>query len=128
MNRILLGALGALALALTAAGIYGLVSCVVVRSMKEIGVRLALGATSWDIVLALSSKVLTPVVAGAAIGSAAAWAGGRYVDRFMYGIDGSDPLTVVAAVVVIAVSAVAAAAVPARRALRIDPAATLRAD
>ncbi len=128
VGRTLLMWLGALALALTAAGIYGLVSCFVVRSTKEIGVRLALGAGSRDIVRALSNKAMAPVVVGAAVGSAVAWSGGRYVDRFMYGIDGTDPSTLAVAVVVIVVSAIAASALPTWRALRINPVETLRAD
>jgi predicted permease len=128
IGRTLLTGLGMLALALTAAGIYGLVSCLVVRSTKEIGVRLALGAGSKHIIRALSSKALVPVVVGAVAGSTIAWIGGRYVDRFMYGIDGSDPTTLAVAVAVIVASAAGAAALPTRRALRINPIETLRAD
>lgn len=128
LGRGLLVMLGAVALALTVAGVYGLVSCIVVRSTKEVGIRLALGAGSREIVQTLAAKALVPVTAGVVVGATVAWFGGRLVDRFMYGIPGSDPTTLVIAVAAIVATSVAAALLPTRRALRINPVETLRAD
>jgi predicted permease len=128
LGRLFLGLLGAMALALTVVGIYGLVSCIVARSTKETGIRMALGADTSQIVRALLRRVFLPVLAGAAIGCVAAYAGGRFVDRFMYGIQGADPSTLLIATVTILSTAAVAALLPTRRALRINPIETLRAD
>ncbi len=126
LGRALLLLLGAMALALTIVGIYGLTACVVARHTKEIGVRMALGAGEPAIVRAVVGKTYVPVLAGAGVGGVMAWASGRLADRFMYGIHGSDVVTVAGAAAVVIVSAALATWLPARRALRIDPIETLR--
>ena len=128
LGRTLLVLLAAIGLTLTLVGIYGLVSCFVARNTKEIGVRLSLGAGTGEIVRALLERTFLPIAAGVVTGSAVAWYGGRYADRFMYGMPGSDPATIALAVVTIVVSGLAAALLPTRRALRINPIETLRAE
>ena len=93
LGRGLLTMLGTIALLLTSVGIYGLVSCTVARAEKEIGVRRALGATTADAIYVIAGRTLWPVLIGMGSGSAIAWWGGRFADRFMYGITGSDPAT-----------------------------------
>jgi len=128
LGRGLLALLGTMALALTVVGIYGIVSCIVSRRSKEIGIRLALGASRRDIVLTTLRAAVSPVVAGAVIGGAVALGGGHLVDRFMYGMDGADPATLALAIGVIAATGAVAALVPTRRATRVNPIETLRAD
>jgi predicted permease len=128
LGRGLLALLGAMALTLTVVGIYGVVSCIVSRRSKEIGIRLALGASGRDIVVASVGGVVLPVAAGAAVGGAVALGGGHLVDRFMYGMAGADPTTLAMAVGVIAATGTVAALVPTRRATRINPIETLRTD
>ncbi len=126
LGRALLLLLGVMALALTIVGVYGLTACVVARNTKEIGVRIALGAGAPAIVRAVVGRTYVPVLAGSAVGCVVAWTSGRLADRFMYGMRGSDVLTIVGAAVVVIASAGVATWLPARRALRIDPIETLR--
>jgi predicted permease len=128
LGRALLMLLGLMALTLTVVGIYGLVSCLVARTMKESGIRIALGANARDIIGPLLSRVVLPVTAGAVIGAVLAWSGGRFADRFMYGMHGSDPTTIAIALATIVGSGVVAALLPTRRALRLNPIETLRTD
>ena len=88
LGRALLTFLGALALVLASVGIYGLVSCAVARTEMEIGLRRALGASDADVMRAIAKRMLWPVVGGLAGGAAFAWWGGRFADRFMYGLKG----------------------------------------
>jgi hypothetical protein len=128
LGRALLMLLGTLALTLTAVGIYGFVSYLVARNTKEIGIRMALGARPRVIVRAVLAGIFAPVAAGAVAGSILAWFAGHFADRFMYGIQGADPATVVIAIAAILVSGMLAVLLPTRRALRINPIETLRGD
>jgi ABC-type antimicrobial peptide transport system permease subunit len=128
LGRSLLTLLGVMALTLTVVGIYGVVSCVVSRRTKEIGIRLALGAARRDIVIAMIRGAVVPVAVGAALGGIGAVVGGRGVDRFMYGLEGSDPGTMAIALAVILAIGALAALSPTRRAVRVNPVDALRAD
>jgi hypothetical protein len=128
LGRTLLSLLGAMAFLLTAIGIYGLVSCVVARSTKDIGIRMALGASARQVVAAILARTLLPVSAGLVVGSTGVWFGGRFVDGFVYGMRGADPSTLTMAVGLILATGIVAALLPARRALAINPIETLRAD
>jgi len=123
---ILLTTLGAMAALLAMLGIYGLVSSSVVERTRELGIRLALGATLGQAVRTVVVPGIGLAVAGTFLGIGAALAGDRVLASFLWGIGASDPATF--AVVGAGLVAVAAAAslLPALRVLRLDPATTLR--
>jgi putative ABC transport system permease protein len=117
---------GGLALLVASVGLYGVTAYSVNRRQGEIGIRMALGATAWDVMRIVLGRVATLVATGTVIGIAAsAWAS-RFVVSFLYGFEPSDPDTYIAAALVLAVVAAAAGWLPARRASRVDPAAVLR--
>jgi predicted permease len=114
-------AFGALALLLASVGLFGLMSYSVARRTNEIGIRMALGAQRGDVLRLVMGESMTLVVAGVAIGLAAAIAAGRLVATLLYGLAATDAPTMIAGVfVLIAVSAIAGY-LPARRAARVDP-------
>ena len=121
----LLGAFAAAALALAAVGIYGVMSHSVRQRTREIGTRVALGATEADILwLVMRDGVLVAGV-GAVIGLAAGLAAARSLSTLLYGTSPADPVTLGAAVIVLLAVAALACYLPARRAARVDPATTL---
>lgn len=126
LGRLVLGALGLLALTLTVVGVYGLVSCLVARSTKEIGVRMALGAGGGQIAKGIAVWACRPLLCGLAAGVLLSRLGGHAADRFMYGMTGADLSTLALVILAILVSAAAAAIPPVRSAIRIDPIVTLR--
>jgi predicted permease len=128
LARALLGALGGMAALLALIGVYSLVSCIVVRSRRDVAIRVALGASPRAIASLLARAVTLPVAAGLAGGSLGALWAGKFADRFMYGIGSGDPVTLASVGALLAILAVAAAAAPARRALRVDPVRALRAE
>lgn len=95
---------------------------------KEIGVRLALGASSSEVLYATLRSTLVLVCAGLAAGGGVAWWVGRFADRFLHGISPSDPASLGTAALLLGGTAVLAALVPALRILRIDPVRVLRAE
>ena len=121
-------ALRGLALLLAALGLYGVVSCLVGESTRELGVRLALGAEPRSLVALVLRRSLALAGLGLAIGLAAALALGRLVAGLLFGISPRDPLTLGLVALVLLSAAAAAAFGPARRAGRLDPARVLRAD
>jgi predicted permease len=128
LGRALLLLLGSIALALTAIGVYGLASCLAVRQTREIGIRMALGAGSHRIGGALLRGTMLPVGLGILAGTAIAWAAGSLTNRFLYGLHGSDPATIGIAIALLLAIVGLAVLPPTRRALRIDPVATLRGE
>ena len=120
--------LGVAALALACAGLYGLLAYAVSRQAKEIGLRLALGATRADVLLGVLSNCLVVAVAGIAVGGAIALALGRYVRALLFQVSPADPWSLSIATAVMLLIAAAAGLLPARRAAAVDPAAALRAD
>jgi len=122
------GLFGGLALALAAVGLYGLMSYGVARRTREFGIRIAMGARTGSIVGLVVSEALWLLVAGTAIGLAAAWVLGRVVKAMLFGIEPSDPVSTVLAILVLATAALFAAWIPARRAARVDPMRALRWD
>jgi putative ABC transport system permease protein len=122
----LLGALAALALILSSAGIYGVISYTVSRRTSEIGIRLALGAQPGDVLRLILRQGMGVALAGIGIGLA----GSLYLTRFLvsqlYGVRTTDGLTFATIPLLMAVVALAASYVPARRAARVDPMAALR--
>jgi putative ABC transport system permease protein len=124
----LLTAFGVVALALAAIGLYGLMSYMVRQRTKEIGVRLALGARTSDVLLLVASYGAKVTLLGVSIGAVAALVLARVLVSMLYGVTPSDPRTLVVTALVQMGAAIVACYVPARRAMRVDPVNTLRAD
>jgi putative ABC transport system permease protein len=128
VNALLLAAFAATALVLAALGIYGVIAYSVVQRTRELGIRVALGASA-DVVLGMVMRQgLSPVLIGLAIGLGVAAVGSRVLRSLLYGVTATDPATYVAVAAFLAAVAVAASYVPARRAARSDPVKALRAE
>jgi predicted lysophospholipase L1 biosynthesis ABC-type transport system permease subunit len=121
-------ALGLLALAMSAIGLYGVLSWSVERRRGEIGVRVSLGARPGDVLALVLCEGLAPLVAGLTIGAAGAYWGTRVTTGFLFGVEPLDPLAWLLAASVLALVATAAASVPAARASRLDPLVVLRSE
>jgi putative ABC transport system permease protein len=116
----------ALALTLAVIGIYGVVSFAVAQRATEIGLRMALGASSLRVVGATAAQVFAPVACGAGAGAVLAWSLSRYIESRLFGVAPTDPLTYALAAAILASVALASSAAAARRAARVDPAIVLR--
>jgi putative ABC transport system permease protein len=125
---LLAGFFGAMALALAALGLYGLVSYTVARRRSEIGVRIALGAARSQIVRMVFGDVGRLVGAGIAIGVPLAVAVSRIVASLLYGVTPGDPVMLGLSALALTAVAIGAALLPARRAACLDPMAALRED
>lgn len=121
-------AFGLLAFVLAGIGIFGLMAYLVERRTREFGIRLALGAGRGSIWRGVVRESVVPAAAGIALGLIGAWALESVVRAAVFGWQSSVPAAVSAVVVAMFVVAVLAASVPARRAMRIDPATTLRSE
>ena len=115
-----------LALLLAVAGIYGVLSYLVALRTREIGVRMALGASSRTVVLMVMRQALALILLGAVAGSVATYVLGRTLRAFLYGIEPTDTVSLAVSVSLLVGAALVACVVPARRASRIDPAVALR--
>ncbi len=115
-----------LALALSAGGIFGVMSYTVSRRAHELAIRMALGASRVTVLGQIMREGLGVTLVGVAIGLAAAFGLSRMMADYVYGIKPTDPLTYSAATVVLMVAALAACYLPARRAASIDPMQALR--
>ena len=125
---VLLAAFALLALALSAAGVYGVMSYGVSQRTREIGIRLALGARGGDVLAMILGAVTRVLAIGIVVGLAAAALLTRTLDTLLFGVAALDPLTFVAVPAIIAVVGLVAGAVPAVRAARVDPLESMRAD
>jgi len=123
---ILMSVLGGLALGLAVIGIFGVTACAVHHRVPEIGIRMAIGATTPDILRLLVRDAMTPVAIGLAGGLAVALVDGQFFSAVLYGVSPRDPIALGAAVAVLMASAGVAVIMPARRAARVDPASVLR--
>lgn len=123
---ILVAALGVVAALLAALGIQGLVANAVVERTRELGIRLALGATFGQALRAIAAPVAALTAAGIAAGCAGALAAGRLVQHYLFGVSVTDPWTFAAGALLLALVAAGAALVPSLRVLDLDPARTLR--
>jgi putative ABC transport system permease protein len=124
----ILGLFGAIALALAAVGIFGVISYSVSLRTREIGIRIALGATPasvWSLVIGESARL---VFFGLAAGIPAALVLTRFLSTLLFDVRPADPLTFIGVAVLLALVALAASYIPARRAVRIDPMVALRCE
>jgi predicted permease len=127
-QMLLLGAFAALAVLLASIGLYGVLSYVVLQRSRELGLRMALGASSGSVMRLVVARGLALTGAGLALGLALAWGLTRTLQNLLYGVTAGDPATFAAVVALLGVIALAACYIPARRAARLDPIAVLRAD
>jgi predicted permease len=122
----LLGIFAGVALLLAAIGTYGVLSYVVTERQREIGIRVALGASTGGIVRLVLRQGLTLAVIGIAIGVGGALALARVTQSLLFGVSPTDPMTYAAVGAVILLVALAACMVPAQRAMRVDPLVAIR--
>ena len=121
-----LGAVGLIALVLAVMGIYSLMAYLTTQRTQEIGVRMALGASRWQVVRATTRRAIGITMAGSAIGATLAFGAGRLMESVLFGLVRNSPLQLVAISTILALAALLAAYLPARRAARIDPMTALR--
>lgn len=121
-----LGVVGVIALLLSILGIYSLMAFLTAQRTQEIGVRMALGASRWEVVRATTRRAVAITVAGAVIGGSLAIGVGRLMESLLNGVVASNWLQLVALTGGLAIVALLAAYIPARRAAGIDPMAALR--
>lgn len=126
MAATLASVLGALGILLAAIGIYGVLSYSVSQRFREIGIRMALGAQSRDILRLVVGQGLLLAVIGAATGTAIGLVATSAMASLLFGVSPTDPLTFIAVACVVTLAAGFAAYIPARRALRVDPMVALR--
>ncbi|MGA8438122.1 MAG: ABC transporter permease [Candidatus Sulfotelmatobacter sp.] len=125
-NMLLLGAFAGLALLLAGVGIYSVLSYSVRRSVREIGIRLALGARPGDVLRRVVFEGMKPTLLGVAVGSVGALALGRVLSSLIYEVKPTDPVTFLAVTILSAVIALLASIIPAYRATKVDPMVALR--
>ena len=117
---------GTLALLLSLVGLYGVMSFVVTQRTREIGIRLALGATRLSAIWLVLRDALVMIAGGTAIALPCVWALGRLVESQLYDVKPTDPVTILAATLVLCSTALGAALIPARRASAVNPTEALR--
>jgi putative ABC transport system permease protein len=122
----LCGFFGALAVLLAAIGLYGVISYTVAQRTNEIGIRMALGAQRSRVIGLILGEVGILIGIGVAVGVGLTLAGSKAASSLLYGLKARDPVTLIAAVVLLAAIGFAASFVPARRASRLDPMVALR--
>ena len=125
-TMILLGVFAALALLLSAVGIFGVISYVTGQRTQEIGIRVAMGAQSSDVLRLVLGHGMRVALLGVAIGLAAALGLTRLIASQLYGVSANDPLTFVGVAALLTLVALAACYIPARRAMLVDPMVALR--
>ena len=125
---LLLGLFAAVALTLAAVGIYGVISYAVSQRVREIGVRMALGATMADVLRLVLRDGLVLTALGLAAGIIGALWGTRLLRGLLHGVSPTDPVALVSGVAILGIVGLIACYLPARRAARVDPAITMRGD
>ncbi|HZD03389.1 MAG TPA: FtsX-like permease family protein, partial [Longimicrobiales bacterium] len=123
---VLLGAFAALGLVMGCVGVYGILSYTVARRSRELGLRMALGASRGRVAAAVVVRGVTLAVAGILGGLVVAWVLSRFMGHLVYGIGAHDPATFTAIPFLLLAVATLAAWVPARRATRVDPVEAMR--
>ena len=126
LTMFLLSVFSALALVLSAVGIYGVISYLTGQRTHEIGVRVALGASSSDVLRMVLGQGLKITLIGVVIGLAAAFGFTRLITTMIYGVGTTDPITFASVAILLSSVALFACYIPARRAMRVDPIVALR--
>jgi putative ABC transport system permease protein len=124
-HLMLLATLGVIGMLLAAAGIYSVIAYFVTLRTHEIGVRMALGATTGNVLRLLTWQGLRPVIAGVALGGALSLAATRLLAGSLYGVHATDPETFVVVIALVLLVALCATLLPARRATSVDPTTAL---
>jgi ABC-type antimicrobial peptide transport system permease subunit len=124
----LIGVFALIGLLLAMTGLYGVLAFGVAQRMREFGVRLALGAQSRDIIRLVVRHGLLLVILGVTLGLGAAFAVGRLMSTFLFGLSGTDPVTFTVVPILLLIVAVGASLIPARRGAAADPMTSLRAE
>ena len=119
---------GAFALLLLIVGLYGTLTTAVTRGRRELGVRLALGASPRSLLLMVVGRSLVVVALGLAAGLPFSYAAARSFAHLLYGVRPIDPMVAIAVALVILTTTLASAFVPARKAARVDPVLALRSE
>ena len=127
-NMLLMVIFATLAVTIAATGIYGVIAFLVGRRTREIGVRVALGASPSEVVALFLRQGVFVVMAGIAAGLVGAWWLARAVQQFLFEVEPRDPLVFTTVAAVLMLVGVLASWLPARRAARVDPLAALRAE
>jgi ABC-type antimicrobial peptide transport system permease subunit len=125
-QMILLGAFAGLALLLASIGLYGVLSYAVTQRSREIGLRMALGASTASVTRLVVGQGIALTGAGLLVGLLGAWAATRALKNLLYGVSSTDPVTFAAVAALLTVISFAACWIPARRASRLDPIVVLR--
>jgi len=107
-------------------GVYGVMAYSVTQRTRELGIRMALGAQSWEVVRLVMRQGMLLAAVGLIVGLLAAFAATRLVAALLYGVNPSDPFVFAAVTILLAAAAFAACYFPARRAVKIDPVIALR--
>jgi ABC-type antimicrobial peptide transport system permease subunit len=127
-SMLLLTVFAALALGLAAIGIYGVMAYLVAQGTRELGIRLALGASPANLRALVVRQGMAVAIVGVALGLAGAFALTRFMRALLFGVRETDPLTFAAIGTMLALIALVASYVPARRASRVDPIVSLRTE
>jgi predicted permease len=125
-NLVLIGFFGIVALLLATAGVFGVMAYSVSRRTREIGLRVALGARSRDVLTMILGQGLRTILIGVAIGFAGSLVLTRTVKSLLFGVTATDPLTFTAVILLLVAAAFLACYIPARRAAKVDPMVALR--
>jgi putative ABC transport system permease protein len=128
LNTLLVGLFAGLAIVLAAVGVFGVTSYAVARRTKEIGIRMALGATPASVLGMVARETLLLAATGTAIGIGGTAATSRLLARFLFGVKPAEPVIVMGVAIALVTVVVASAVFPAQRATRVDPTVALRED
>lgn len=127
-EMLLLGLFGAVALALAAAGIYGVMNYSVARRTREIGIRMSLGASRADVFRMVISQAIKQALAGTVVGITGAVLLSKLMAKMLFRVQPTDPFTFFSVVIVLGASALLASVIPARTAVQIEPMNALRSE